>query len=65
MKGQGLKVSWLQNTQRFEEHSTRRGHGSSAPSPTACPVHLFHLAIPELYSFIGVPWWLSGRESAC
>lgn len=33
------------------------GYESSGPSPHTSPaMHLFHLAIPELYSFI-VNWW--------
>jgi len=29
-----------------------RGHGSSTPFPVPCPMHLSHLAVPELYSFV-------------
>lgn len=33
----------------------QRGHGGPGPLPSLCPVHLFHLAVPELYPFI-VNW---------
>lgn len=30
----------------------REGMGALCPSPTPCPQHLFHLAVPELQPFI-------------
>ena len=32
---------------------------SCAPFPIPCPMHLFHLAIPELYIFFIRNWWSS------
>lgn len=33
-------------------YGAQRGHGSSAHSSMPCPMHLFHLALPELFVFI-------------
>ena len=47
------RVFGLVNTWKFQE-SGAFGKGMEAlhPFPLPCPVHLFHLAVPELYPFM-------------
>ena len=37
-----------EHREMWGEWGSWRKHGSSSPSPTPCPMHLFYLAIPEL-----------------
>lgn len=39
----------LVNTWRFGESGTLREHEGTVTLPIPCPVHLFHLALPELH----------------
>lgn len=55
-KGLGLESFWVgKHVEIRGRRCTWRGHGGSVPFPMPCPVHLFHLAVPELYSFI-ISW---------
>ena len=51
LKNRVLRASGLVNSWRLGKSGILRGRGSSLPFPHSLPVHLFHLALPELQSF--------------
>ena len=55
-KGRVQGTSGLANTRRLRENGTPAGSmDDPCPFHILCPMHLFHLAVPELYSFV-VSW---------
>ena len=51
LRNRFLRASGLVNSWRLGKSSILRGGGHSWPFPHSLPVHLCHLALPELHSF--------------